>query len=658
MRASAGLRVTFALSLSAALAAACSSSGPKGSTGTTGAGGGGGDAGADAPAVTLRIDPTTESVTSPLGGPAPAAVTFHAYATVGSAAEQDVSATATWSVGPSVGAVSGGVVTFTGNGGTTVVSAAFEGATAQAPLTVEVTGDVFGTGTDMTTKAAFAGATADPTPAAAPSVEYPEDGVVLPQNLPPIDAQWSQGAVDNATYRVHLQSPSILDVYFYTTARDLGFPSPAWATIAATTPDTTTLLTVDALGSASTPASLRTSTPRQLTIASDTIDNSAIYVWQSSTGTFRVIDVIAGTEVPLPNNSPALAAGQPCSGCHRISRDGKRFAYTYMGAGANFQFGSMVYDPKQALFATKITPAPAFMATYATFNPNEATQVPAMLATVPDNVAQNTAGTVRLEVLDPDTGMPVMSNIAAAIGMIDPAVGHATSMPDWSPDGSFVVFAAYDSSTNFVRDLGDDIVAASLVEMPVAYDKTTGFTFGAPKTLVEVAAGAAGAPDTGQNNFLPAISPDGSAVAFTRAAGWWSIKTQQSLLNLSGQIAIARRNDGQVFELVKGSNGAHTNLSSTWPQWAPSLGSRYAWLAYAAERPYGHLMSSTNPVDCGALVQGQNLCKHLWVTAVDLKALASGTADPSAAPFWIPAQTLTAQYVSPQWTQAVIAPPQ
>jgi hypothetical protein len=657
MRASAALRLAFAVTLTVALAAACSSTGPKGSAGTAGtAGGGSGDAGADAPAaVALRIDPTTSSVTSPLGGPVPAAVAFHAYATVGSAPEQDVTAMAEWSVGPSIGGVTSGLVTFTGNGGTTQVTAMFQGGTAQAALTVQVTGDVFGTGTDPTTKTAFGGATADPNPANAPAVEYPEDGVVLPQNLPPIDAQWAQGAADNATYRVHLQSPAILDVYFYTTARDLVFPAAAWATVAATTADVATQITVDALGSANM---LRTSAARTLTVAADTIDNSAIYVWQSSTGTFRVIDVIAGTEVALPNNSPALAAGQPCSGCHRISRDGTRFSYTYMGAGANFQFGSMVYDPKQGLFATKITPAPAFMATYATFNPNEAVQVPAMLATVPDNVAQNTAGTVRLEVLDPDTGMPVMSNITAAIAMIDPAVGHATSMPDWSPDGSFVVFSAYDSSANFVRDLGDDIVAASLVEMPVTYDQASGFTFGAPKTLVQIPAGAAATPDTGQNNFLPAISPDGTAVAFTRAAGWWSIKTQQTLINLSGQIAVVRRSDGQVLELVKGSNGAGTTQSSTWPQWAPTLGSRYAWLAYAAERPYGHMMTATNPVNCGGLVQGQNLCKHLWVTAVDLKQLASGTTDPSAAPFWIPAQTLGAQYVSPQWTKAVIAAPQ
>jgi hypothetical protein len=644
------LRFAFAATLAAALAAACSSG--KGTTGAGSGPGGGTDAGSDAPAVSLRIDPNMASTTVPLGS-TPPMLTFHAFAKTGNGMEQDVSAMATWNVGPTIATIAGGVATLTGNGGVTQVTATFEGATASAPLTVQVTGDVFGTGTDMSTKASFAGATPDPTPMTAPSLEYPADGVILPANLPPIEAQWTQGAADNTVYRVHLTSPNILDVYFYTTARELLFPAAPWATIAATTADTPAQISVDALGSGS---KLRAGTPQSLTIAADTIDNTAIYVWQSSTGSFRVIDVIAGTEVALPNNSPALAAGQPCSGCHRISRDGKRFAYTYNGG--NFEFGAMAYDAKQGMYTSTITPVASYRATYAAFNPNEGTQVPAMLLTLPDTVPQNTPGTVHIDVVDPGTGMPVKSNIAAAIAMIDPAVGHATSMPDWSPDGSFVVFAAYDSGKNYVRLLGDDIVAASIVEVPVSWDTTNGFTFGAPKTLVQIPAGASSTPDTGENNFLPTISPDGSAVAFTRSAGWWSLKTQASPINLSGQIVVVRRKDGQVLQLIKGSNGPGTTLSSTWPQWAPTLGNRYGWLAYASERPYGHLMSAANPVNCGGLVQGQKLCKHLWVTAIDLTKLASGTDDPSSPPFWIPAQTLGAQYVSPQWTKAVIMPPQ
>jgi len=71
---------------------------------------------------------------------------------------------------------------------------------------------------------------------------------------------------------------------------------------------------------------------------------------------------------------------------------------------------------------------------------------------------------------------------------------------------------------------------------------------------------------------------------------------------------------------------------------------------------YGHELTLANK-SCGALVQGQGSCKQLWVMAIDMAKLKNGTIDPSFAPFWIPGQNIHAQYVSPQWTKAVVAPP-
>ena len=79
---------------------------------------------------------------------------------------------------------------------------------------------------------------------------------------------------------------------------------------------------------------------------------------------------------------------------------------------------------------------------------------------------------------------------------------------------------------------------------------------------------------------------------------------------------------------------------------------KYAWLAYGSERPYGHELTPANH-SCGSTVQGQASCKQLWVMAIDLTKLKSGTADPSFAPFWVPGQDIHEQYVSPQWTKAV-----
>ena len=597
------------------------------------------------PNFTLRVEPPDGKATAVLGTPPPT-LAFKAIKSE-NGADTDVTDQVGWAVGDTTfAAISAkGIVTFTGRGGETSVMATLSGIKGTGKATLVLTGDLYLPGTDAKTKQAFEAATLDP--ASPPLLEYPENATVLPANLPPIEYQWSKS--DGTAFRVHLTG-KYLDMWVYTTAADWTPDKDVWPVLRASTtdqPDAGTAWLVESLSAAKVK---RASTSRTFNTAVDSIDDSAIYVWQSSTGTFRIIDVGLGKDFPLPTDSPQLQPNQPCSGCHRISRDGKRFAFTYNGG--NFNFGSLAYDSTAKLYKQKITPTPAFRGTYAAFDPLEATRAPAMLVTVPDNVPQNTAGTVRLELRDPDTNAVVPSNLATAIAQLDPTnPGRATSMPDWSADGSFVVFSAYSSNAAYVRLLGDDIVNASIVEMPVTFGGGT-YTFGAPKVLV--AANTAANPDTGVNNFLPTVSPDGTAVAFTRANGWWSIKTQQSLLNLSGQISLVRRSDNQVFTLANGSPG--TGVSNTWPQWAPTVGSRYAWLAFGSERAYGHELTVANK-SCGSLVQGQGSCKQLWIMAVDMAKVKNGTVDPSFAPFWIPGQNIHAQYVSPQWTKAVVAPP-
>lgn len=630
----------------------CADSGGTGSTASTSTSTEN-DAGSDASAsLTLRIDPVATTIVVGLDA-ASATSPARAFAKRDGEEEKDVTNDVEWSIdNQNLADVGLGTITAKGLGGKTKIRAAFEGVVAEADLTVTLKGAVFLPGTDATTQAGFDAAMPDADMANAPTIEYPEDGVVLPANLPPIEAQWSPGNA-NVAYRVRISSPDVLDVSLYTTNRELLFPGDIWKKLGASSPDTAMTISVDAIDGQ---GKLRTSAPRMMTITSDGIDESSIYVWQSSTGSFRVLDIIKGTDIPLPTNSPQLSPGQPCSGCHRISRDGKRFSYSYNGG--NFNFGTLAYDEAQKIYASKITPTPALRGTYASFNPLESTTRAAMLFTAPDTVPQNTAGTVRLLLTDPDTNAPIPNNFADMAQQIPPTTGRATLMPDWAPLGDFVVFTAYNSDMNFVRLLGDDTVLGSIVEMPVQHMSDGSFQFGAPKVLVSAPDATAGAnPDTSENNVLPSVSPDGSLVAFTRANGWWSIKTQQSLINLSGRIALVRRSDGTVLELEKGaSNGPDDVWSSTWPQWAPTMGKRYVWLAYASERPYGHRLTPQNN-NCGGLVQGQRQCKQLWITALDKNKLASGTEDPSQAAFWIPGQSINAQYVSPQWTVAVIDAP-
>lgn len=620
------------------------------------AGDDGGADGTQPSMVMLRIDPASASATLALGVPT-APLTFHAFARpLNGGPETEVTAQASWQIDVvTLGTMGTGVLTPAGIGGAGHVTATYQGATASAQVTLKLTGDIYGMGTDATSKAAFGAATPDPNASNKPIVEYPLEGTVVPSNLPPIDVQWSQDG-DSNLWRVHFQSPNVLDVTFYANARDAIVDLPNWKLVAASAPDASTTIVVDGVGPAKL---LRTSAARAITVTADTIDDSAIYVWKNSQGRFRIIDVIEQKEFDFPSDVAVLGPNPPqCSGCHVVSRDGKRFAYVY--AGGNFQFGTLKFDDNAKIFKSQVAAEPVVLrGTHASFNPTEASSRPAILVSTPDANTigvEHATGTVKLKLLDPDTGMELPSNLATILGGLTAPTGPASLMPDWAPSGDFVVFAAYDSTSYHVRLVADEIARSSIMEMSVRYDAQNGFVFGAPTALVTVPPNET--PDTGEANFLPMVSPDGTAVAFTRANGWWSVPSSAGPMNQTGRIAIVRRSDKKVIELAGGEAGPSKNWHSTWPQWAPTMGKKYAWLAFSTQRPYGHLLTPASPENAQcSLILGQIQCKHLWIMAVDRAKLASGTVDPSAAPFWVPGQTLAAQYVSPQWTKAVVAPP-
>ena len=611
--------------------------------------------------VTLRIEPTEVALVVPLGG-ASGSAPLKVFARAPGAAEVDVTARASFSLGdPTLATFAGASVGNATHGGTATITASADGASATASLKVKLTGEVVPSDFDLSAKAKFATAAVDPSPASQPKLEYPLDGVIVPSNVPPIEAQWTAGG-DSTAWRLRVTAPDVLDVTLYATTREATFARDAWSTIVASAAGTKAQLVVEGLG-----AAVHRSAPVGVTVARDRIDDSAIYYWESSSGAMRVLDFAAGKNALLPVTGSAYAPGKTgqCVACHTVSRDGTRFAYTT----GDFAFGTLEAAADKKSFAASVEPGtkiPAgFKWTYAAFAPDEAKTTPAVLVTKADVTAtQNAAGHVRLALLDPKSGAEVSNNLVDWLAGFPAGVGRDLLQPDWSP-GGFVVFAAYDSErpnpdpsaalkSAYVRDLGDDAVATSIVEAPIAWDGAKkSFAFGAPRVLVAAKPGAS--LDVAETDVLPAISPDDALVAFTRSTGWWSIRLQSDAVNGSGRITVVRRADGTVIELANASGPPSSN--STWPQWAPTAGSDYLWLAFSTERPYGHRMAPGVALPAECLPQGRSLCKNMWVTAISRKAAASGTADPSAPPFWLPGQTALASAVSPRWTKAVVTGP-
>lgn len=264
--------------------------------------------------------------------------------------------------------------------------------------------------------------------------------------------------------------------------------------------------------------------------------------------------------------------------------------------------------------------------------------------------------------IDPDTGAELSSNLADWLAAFPAGVPRDLLQPDWSNSG-VIVFTAYDTNMAnpdpagmpakaWVRLLGDDSVGGSIAEASVTYDAAAKkFVFGPPKLLVKAKVGAS--LDVTETNVLPQISPDEMLVAFSRTDGWWPVKYQSpAVINVTGRIAIVRRADGKVVELANANGPPKSDV--TQPQWAPTIGTDYAWLAFSAERPYGHRMSKATPLPSSCFAgTGMTLCKNMWITAIDRKA-AAGDGDPSQIPFWMPGQTPLASAVSPRWTKTAV----
>jgi hypothetical protein len=75
------------------------------------------------------------------------------------------------------------------------------------------------------------------------------------------------------------------------------------------------------------------------------------------------------------------------------------------------------------------------------------------------------------------------------------------------------------------------------------------------------------------------------------------------------------------------------------------------------DRSVASIERDARRVDAGSARCARGRFVRCTVASIDLEKMKSGSGDPSFAPFWIPGQSLHAQYVSPQWTKALLTPP-
>lgn len=588
--------------------------GPIDAAGRDSGGGGGG---------TLRVDPDNAAVT--VSGGVAQELDYHAYLRRADGSEEDVTGEATFLLSSSVvGSFAGAHFTSaTDRGGTVRVIAMARGATGNTPLTVRLEAIVVVPGTPDDAPSSFGG-TEDAS--RAPTFVYPSDGILVPPNLNELEFHFMPAG--STIFELSFLG-SAIDLRIYFTCETVGAGC-------AYTPDETLWRTLadGERGGAPVPYRLRAvatsggpvgvSAMQTLQFAEQDI-MGGLYYWNAGAGSVLRYDFGLRGSSAEQYLDRARAGAMTCVGCHVLSRNGSRIA-----VGLDIPSPSVfkVYDvgTRTQLFSQGSLFGGGG-ANFFSFNP-DATQM----------LASNGAN---IEWRDATTGAALGGGPIASQG----------AMPDWAPDGSRMVYARPMTPVPcFGGFCGAPGVGSASLET-MTFD---GAAWADGPQLV---------PFDGQNNYYPAISPNGEWVMFNR-----SPSNHDSYNSPDAQVWVVSAAGGAPpVRMARGSIGE----TDSWPKWDPSIytngGRPLMWIAFASSRPYGLRITAppcTSSAMCGDGSSTAPTCvgepgsmhcttrSQIWMTAFDPELAARGE-DPSWPAFRVPFQEIASGNHIAQWVTRV-----
>ncbi|MDB4965584.1 MAG: tolB protein precursor [Myxococcales bacterium] len=445
----------------------------------------------------------------------------------------------------------------------------------------------------------------DGTPAGTSGVTlvYPNSGAIVPHDLAPVDVQWNAAS---PVYRVTFSVDNGNKLRGYVKTADWVPPAGEWQWLLDVAAGHTITLSVDGAtvdGSGVPQGPVVGSGGQPLKVSRDDATGALFYFATTGdqlTGDGTLERLQLGSQKADKYLNKTNNGGR-CVGCHALSRDGKRVAFTFLDLGGVATGATMSLGDVDATNPTT-QQAPA--------NTQAATT-----SFSPDGSRIITSYEGKLTLREGTTG-----NKIADVATSGPAL-----FPDWSPDGSSIVFVkptamCAPSGLNF----GQASIFAyggSLVTMTAS-----GAGFGNEKVLMQAAAG--------ENNFYPSYSPDGQYVVFARASA--SSKSSWAMANSScnGQdgSGLSYDNPSATIWILPAAGGTPVQLTAangeamrtnSWPKWGPKADGDYLWLSFSSTRPYGNVLT-------GAMAHHQ-----IWITAIPR---AGATGDPSSPGVWFPFQ--------------------
>ncbi len=456
-------------------------------------------------------------------------------------------------------------------------------------------------------KDAFTGS-ASSTAAAKPRIVYPLDGSLLGHNIGGMNIQWSGGA-GNTIHRVRL-SGGAGQVHAYAGAAacpagkcQLPIPDAFWTAVGAANAGGEMTLTVDSVPAAG--GDISSDTVR-LHWSPDVI-RGGLYYWSSKDK--GIMRVRLGDTTPEPYYTPAQADGE-CVGCHAVSRDGCRVAFTYNKGTGSLGIVDAVDSSRVYL------PPNRENTSFQTWSP-DGTRLMTLL---------------RGELILRDAVGAEVARVPR--NFVGPSGRNDAVHPEWSPDGQSLVFSRL--AGTWIREVTH---SGDIMIMPYANG-----SFGVATELVAHTDGKA-------YHYYPHYSPDSRWIVFntgeTPGASPFDVPNGQysAYDQVSSRLRLVSAAGGTPIELAAATHGM--DVTASWPKFSPfsMRGGNLFFVVFSSKIDYGWVLEQASVSPERRFGRPQ-----LWVAAIDV----ARSGDPSYAPFRLPFQNVDAGNHLAYWTTKIV----